>query len=107
MNIIFSLITVVFLFLCTFGATMYNTWLFTDMWKWFIMPLGAPALSFWATYGLLITVSWPFYGIALNNELYHQTEDATVFDAFKSGLTKLIYLMIMYTFLWLIGAVIH
>lgn len=35
---------------------LFNTWAVSTMYGWFVLPLGAPDLSFWHVFGLILLV---------------------------------------------------
>lgn len=48
---------VVFFITITFG--IYNAWLFTDMWKWFAVPvLNVSVINTAQAFGLLMVIGW-------------------------------------------------
>lgn len=48
--------TIIALFALLIAASLADAWVFVRVWRWFAMPLGAPALGYWASFGLLLLV---------------------------------------------------
>ena len=42
------------------ARTFLTAWILRDLWTWFIVPLGPPAISYWHAYGIDITVRFLF-----------------------------------------------
>jgi hypothetical protein len=45
------------------SCSFYNSWLFTKMWFWFIVPLGAIPLTVFHAMGISLMVSWFTIGL--------------------------------------------
>ena len=58
----------VFCTLLSLPFSLYNSWLFTDMWKWFIVPFGAMELSVAHAWGLSLTICWFLVALVKSEE---------------------------------------
>ncbi len=47
-----------FSFLITVSGGLLSAVYMTDLWAWFVVPLGAPTLKFWHAYGLHVFVRY-------------------------------------------------
>ena len=53
----------VFCTLLSLPFSLYNSWLFTDMWKWFVVPFGVMELSVAHAWGVGLIVCWYLVGL--------------------------------------------
>lgn len=93
-------------------SAIYQTWLFMDLWKWFVVPLGVPEVPFWGLYGLLIVAGWPLAGLYLKIDdvkkkvvsTTKQTVTANpakaIGEAFGESIGTIFGVLVGYTFVW-------
>lgn len=78
---------------------------FKFMWGWFIVPLGAPLISFWHSYGILMMISlthiWKPNMLKNNNKNINKGEDDSY--SFEFNLTQILISLLI----WGIGALVH
>lgn len=43
-------------FLWAIPTSIYRAWVFSVLWRWFVVPLGAPSIGVAVTFGLLVMV---------------------------------------------------
>jgi hypothetical protein len=63
------------------------------MWNWFIVPLGLPAISFWLTMGISLTIS-----------AFHSSQSKVKSEDLIKGFTTSCF---VYLAFWGVGALVH
>lgn len=116
MKNLLALVLVLVLMVLSAIVGFYNAWLFMDMWKWFIVPIGAPELSFWAIYGLTLVIAWPLVATAtkvqnIENILEEQkngikNELDSALHTLSRGFGTLIGGAIGYSVIWFVGKLV-
>lgn len=79
---------------------IYNAWLFIDLWKWFVVPLGLPSLTLWAAYGLMLVLQWPLMSLHVRSELASEKEPS---DAAATAISRGILLSAAHTVSFWVG----
>ena len=80
---------------------LYGAWLFTDCWKWFIVPLGVPAINTLTAWGIIVmTLFFKPVKSAIDND-----------KPFKKQFRELVSLVVasyfLYTYTWVFCLIIH
>ncbi len=91
---------IVFIIGLVFGV--YEAWLFMDLWEWFVVPLGVPALNLWQTFGLLMVIGWRFMGVHASVLNVNKKEE-DVAEFFGDGIGMAFGMAVIYTIMWAIG----
>ena len=82
----------------------------SDLWGWFVVPLGAPPIPTWMAMGILLVAAAPLTSVhrALANAPWVQLE---AIDSIKAGPASMIWYMlrpfVMTAMLWGLGWAIH
>lgn len=51
------------------AAIALNGWVFTVLWAWFVVPMGAPVLGVWHALGIGLVVHMPLRGLAAKSDI--------------------------------------
>lgn len=98
--IIGALVAVLFLMI-TMPMAMLWAVVLGDLWRWFVMPLGAPAIGFWNMMGLMLFSIYIRHGLAISRP------DEDEGDAWKRFLHSLSTSILTALAAWLLGAIYH
>lgn len=91
----FSGMTVTFLLFMLVSLALEGTVLYY-LWGWFVVPLGAPSISFWHALGLGLVVSFLTY----HYYDFKKNDEAGIYE-------PLCYLLVRPGFTFLVGWIIH
>lgn len=80
-------------------AWIYSGYIFSELWGWFIVPLGVKAIGTAHAMGLSIAVSFPFLGHYVSSQKSSKNDDI--------GMGTLIRIVVGVTILWLAGYIIY
>ena len=100
-KVFYLLVTIFIVIPFSVQAGLYGAWLFTDCWKWFIVPLGVPAINTLTAWGILVMFLFfkPLKN-AVNND-----------KPFKKQFSELVALVLasyfLYTYAWVFCLIIH
>lgn len=95
MNLLFGIIGV---FAFGLASAIYGAWLATDLWLWFIVPLGASPISVLHMYGLFLIIGLLKYSPSSTNSEKFNWEKA---------IGQILSFPIMYTICWFFGKIAH
>jgi len=86
-------------FSCGIVVSMFRALALTILWKWFVVPFGVPALSFWIALGILYTYN------LIDGPTWADLEDHTAEDGLKMCLACIIQVIISLGLGWSIHLV--
>jgi len=64
------------LLILSIPVALYNAFMFTFMWRWFIIPLGAPTIGVIHAWGLFLTLS--FFTMSFARKKYTNSDNPSI-----------------------------
>ena len=53
------------------AAELLHVYAFTVLWRWFLVPLGAPAVAFWTAAGIFVVLGMVGIGFGATAQAYY------------------------------------
>lgn len=93
----------IFSFAMSIAFSVYNAWLFKDVWGWFVVPaFGVAEIGLALSFGLLMTIAWPLAHLHLFGQWLYDRGDEKKVGPVGRGFT----ISLAHSLVWVIGYVV-
>lgn len=86
---------------------LYNAWLFSNMWEWYVTPLGLPKLNVLGAYGFVMLISMLKLNMAVKLEQLTKQEEASPLQQVSRLIVESIGITVGLTIITVAGYIVH